>query len=177
MMKLSFVLNVTPKIRRKVNNKICAERPGKVACGLVRNCFMIVDNIVLQEIQADWVGVRSNLNKTIFDSFRNRLLIPPPQEIRILQGNISIILAYGVLQKVLKTIKDQNIFNSQSDKLGDLMKGSKDVIAWSGYGVVDEGRNKRNNLAHEAQIIRSWSDIIKYINTIELNLKGWGIIS
>lgn len=56
------------------------------------------------------------------------------------------------------------------------MEASKTRLPWINYELVDEGKDKRNQVAHEAKHI-SIEECIKYINAIEEELKNWNILS
>jgi len=55
------------------------------------------------------------------------------------------------------------------------MKKSRSVLSWVDYDMVDEGREKRNNLAHKVSLV-SKSDCLKYMSLVELELLSWGIL-
>ncbi len=55
------------------------------------------------------------------------------------------------------------------------MNTSRKVLPWQDYKSVDEGRNKRNDLAHEAQLV-SKADCQRFIDAIEAELMAWGIV-
>ncbi|MBF0485135.1 MAG: hypothetical protein HQL16_01345 [Candidatus Omnitrophica bacterium] len=135
----------------------------------------ITDQKFAQEIKDEWTGVFRHKNGTVFSPHHGHL-IPPPYEIVKLKHNIALLLAYGVLERVLLYFKTSGLLACGRTELGCLMKSSKTAINWSDYSVVDDGRKKRNDLAHQAKLLAP-QDVNKYITAIQVNLKTWALIS
>ena len=89
--------------------------------------------------------------------------------------NLPLVLAYAVLDQVLNELRDQGTFTSQTQKMGDKMNASRKALPWQDYKSVDDGREARNNLAHEAQLV-SKADCLRFIDAIEAELKAWSIL-
>jgi hypothetical protein len=60
-------------------------------------------------------------------------------------------------------------------RLGKKMEASKPFLKWTDYNIVDEGRNKRNDLAHGSKLL-SRKDCLRYIEAIGVELKVWGCV-
>ena len=88
--------------------------------------------------------------------------------------NLPLVLAYGVLDRVLNKLSDQGAFPKEWN-LGPKMATSQNVLPWQNYDLVDNGRVARNDLAHKAKL-SSKADCLRFINAIEAELKAWGII-
>jgi hypothetical protein len=98
-------------------------------------------------------------------SHRQALIAPgvfiaetPPDEIY----NLPLILAYAVLDQVLNELMCQGSFSPPVNKkgatiripaLGVKMAASKAGLQWMDYDLVAEGKNARNQLAHEAMLL------------------------
>ena len=139
---------------------------------------MIQDSMKLQEIRDTWVTVRifqakvtTNLNAAFVGGG-----IPQTHEFRNLAHSLILLFAFSVLEDVLKQLKQEKVFSSGTNQLGDLMYFSKGALAWKAFALVDEGRTKRNELAHQRQLIER-VDCWKYIDAIEEELVGWKILT
>jgi len=89
--------------------------------------------------------------------------------------NLPFVLAYAVLDNVLSELREQGDIKSKSWMLGAKMEASKDVLPWKNYDLVYNGKEDRNKLAHDAELIEK-SECIKLIDAIEIELKEWGIL-
>ena len=67
------------------------------------------------------------------------------------------------------------MFASKDDKLKEMMKKSRHILPWQDYATVDEGREKRNGVAHRREILERAS-CWKYLDAIEAELVSWGIV-
>jgi hypothetical protein len=89
--------------------------------------------------------------------------------------NLPFVLAFSVLDEVLSELSAQKTIRCKSRKLGAKMEASINILPWKNYGLVDDGRDKRNDLAHKAIVI-SKAECLKFIDAIENELKEWGIL-
>lgn len=95
----------------------------------------------------------------------------PPVEIY----NLPLVLAYCILEDVLDALITQGIVKCTSPKIGPRMIASQNHIQWKDYKTVDEGRDKRNQLAHEGKLLPK-ADCLKFVNAIGDELKAWKIL-
>jgi len=49
------------------------------------------------------------------------------------------------------------------------------MLLWQDYKNITNGRNGRNDLAHEAKLL-SKDKCLEYIDAIETELKVWGVL-
>lgn len=91
--------------------------------------------------------------------------------------NLPFVLAYAVLDEVLSELKDQGAFPCPPKdwQLARKMLASKNNLPWRDYALVDEGREARNRLAHQAQL-QTKADCLKWIKAIEVELQTWGVL-
>jgi hypothetical protein len=89
--------------------------------------------------------------------------------------NLPLVLAFSVLDGVLTELREQREFSCKDWKLGAKMEASKRALPWQDYDLVFEGKEARNDLAHEAKIVPK-QDCFKYIGAIEAELLAWSIL-
>jgi len=139
---------------------------------------MIHKNSLLTELKNDWAGIEK-LVSVLRD---NSVLLPTGGMVQIRHQseayNIPFLLSYGVLEKVLKALCKQDQWKNpknDDEKLVWLMFKSKDHLSWKDFDTVDDGRKARNNLAHEAVLLRK-DDCIRFITAIRSELVAWAIL-
>ena len=134
-------------------------------------------------MRTEWEGVRKNQKKvraaiTVIGAggpIGAVSLITRPEGLADLCHSFVLVLAYSVLQESLEALLNEKHFESSSRQLGALMVNSKKKIKWGNFLLVDEGRKRRNDIAHEAAIL-SRERCQEYVNAIEDELKGWKIL-
>ena len=135
---------------------------------------MIRDQQTKSEIAQDWRVVRK-----LCESSHRQWMIPGAGMINETRPedsyNLPLILAYAVLDRVLRELRDQGAFTCKTWKLGEKMAASQNALPWQDYCLVDNGRDARNNLAHQAKLL-SKADCLRFIDAIESELKAWGIV-
>ena len=91
--------------------------------------------------------------------------------------NLILVLAYSVLDEVLKQLMAQGEFKyKRLAGLEWMMKKSlNNNLPWQNYNFVNLGRKARNKLAHEAELVPK-GDCVTHTNAIEVELKAWGVI-
>ena len=89
--------------------------------------------------------------------------------------NLPFLLAYSVLDEVLTVLRDQGEFQCKSWMLGAKIAASQAHLPWQDYDLVDEGRDARNGLAHQAVIVPK-KKCFAYIDAIEAELLAWAVL-
>ena len=89
--------------------------------------------------------------------------------------NLPFVLAYAVLDECLSELVTQRVFACSDRNIGPKMKASQGAITWKDYHLVDTGRDRRNDVAHRAEL-QSKADCLRYIQAIEDELKAWGVM-
>jgi hypothetical protein len=97
--------------------------------------------------------------------------------------NLPFMLAYAVFDEVLSELitqgdficADKNGRTMNRPTLGPKMEASKKVLPWKNFSKIDEGKEKRNSLAHEAKLL-SKAECLASVDLIEIELKAWGVI-
>ncbi len=91
--------------------------------------------------------------------------------------NLASLLAFAILQQALNRLKNEGRFNCKGKRplLGTLMEKAKDKLIWREYELLSAGIGVRNDFAHEAKLAPK-DDCLKYIQAVENELKGWGIL-
>ena len=148
---------------------------------------MINDTTTLESLMQEWEGVKKNQQKvgTAIRAAGARgtmeavAVLAQRGGVRDICYSLVLVLAYGVLQDTLYALRDEGHFQAGKPgtlaPLGALMKSSQGNIPWVDFATVDEGRDKRNDVAHNAQVLPH-NECEKYIDAIEQELRGWNIL-
>jgi len=129
------------------------------------------------EIARDWAGVQKWLANTV----RLGAAVSAPggaAPLNLFNHVHSLILvhAYGVLQQALADFRDAGQFSSSS-RLKDLMDSSHAAgIPWQKFDRVNEGREKRNRIAHDAATLPR-NERKALIGEIDAQLRSWQLIT
>ncbi|MCH7626649.1 MAG: hypothetical protein IIC83_12060 [Chloroflexi bacterium] len=136
---------------------------------------MIKDGGRLIQLRREWNGVRDRQ-----ESFRKNVVFAFASG-AMNTGNLAgpiysllLLYAFATLQNVLLEIRDQGTFSSRAE-LGELFKGSRSILPWIDYDLVDEGRDMRNKIAHSNFILPP-KESFHYIDAIEAELRAFGIV-
>jgi hypothetical protein len=142
---------------------------------------MIKDQNVRAEIKQEWKTVRALTGWSSGGAVSGGcggvfIVETPPEQFY----NLPLVLAYSVLDDVLGQMIFEHIFNCTTKnmnchKLGDKMQSSNGKIMWKDYATVNDGRNRRNDVAHNG-VLHSEQICRKYINAVEDELKNWGLL-
>jgi hypothetical protein len=89
--------------------------------------------------------------------------------------NLPFVLAFAVLDQVLDELIAQGLFKPRGTLLGAKMDASRGALPWQGYDLVWDGKEKRNDLAHEAKLLKK-ADCLRYVDAIEAELRAWNVI-
>ncbi len=135
---------------------------------------MIQDAAVRQSIVEQWATILR-----LCDPSHRQVQIPGGSFFNELRPgesyNVPLLLAYGALDQVLGQLIAEGRFISKARMLGARMEASRDVLPWRDYSLVDEGKNRRNDLAHKGKLL-SEADCLRYIKAIGAELKAWGVV-
>ncbi len=135
---------------------------------------MIRDRQAKSEIAQDWRVVRK-----LCEGSHHQWFVPGAGMINETRPedsyNLPLVLAYAVLDRVLRELRDQGEFTCKAWQLGAKMGASKNALPWQDYDPVDDGRDARNDLAHQAKLL-SKADCLRFIDAVESELKAWGIV-
>ena len=138
---------------------------------------MIKDVDVLHGIQDEWETVRKTwemASANIVWSFVSGGHVS--QEFSSVAYSLTLLFSFTVLEHVLQQLRDERRFACKSNFIGNLMTASKNSLPWIDFALIDEARERRNDIAHRQQWIEI-DDCKKYIDAIESELRGWNILS
>lgn len=95
--------------------------------------------------------------------------------IRNVPYNLAFILACGALESALAALWRQGRFTCKTTRpmLKTLMGDSRQALPWLEYDLVDKGRERRNELAHQGEVLQK-EECEKYVRAIESELLKWG---
>jgi hypothetical protein len=136
---------------------------------------MIKDDVMRHSIREDWGGVRK-----LRQHESQSVLIPGAgvvvgSSLPDAFWNLPFLLAYSVLDVVLTALRDEGNFECKSRMLGQKMEASRARLPWQNYDVICEGKDARNRLAHEAELLPK-KKCFEYIDSIELELAAWALL-
>ncbi len=90
--------------------------------------------------------------------------------------NLLMMLAYASLDEALSQFIEEEIFSCQGKKLlGAKMEASRANIPWRNYEIVFEGKEARNELAHES-VLSDKNNCLKYVSAIRNEFQSWGLL-
>lgn len=135
---------------------------------------MIKDKTVLEIIRMDWDYARSRRDFIMRQAAFTGIGGIVPIRLMDFANNLGLVFAYSVLQEILQQLCDEKYFSSKGSSLGFLMENSKTVLPWVDFAFVNEGRKKRNDIAHKQKELPR-GECWKYIEAIEKELVAWGI--
>jgi hypothetical protein len=136
---------------------------------------MIADAAVLADIRQQWAAVKTLCQHSHRQYAAGTMFIneTPPAD----YYNLPFVLAFAVLDQVLKELKDQGLFSvsGQRPPLGTKMTASKPCLPWQDYDLVERGKDSRNELAHKAKLLTK-AECLRHIAVIEKELMAWGVV-
>jgi hypothetical protein len=89
--------------------------------------------------------------------------------------NLPFVLAYSVLDDALDVLDTTGAIKAAGWMLGARMTAAKSALKWINFALVDDGRNKRNDLAHRATLLPK-ADCLRYVAAVGAELKNWGLV-
>jgi hypothetical protein len=92
--------------------------------------------------------------------------------------NLPFVLAYGVLDEVLKELILQGAVPRPGGSrvfLGDRMQVAASALSWIDFISLDQGRMKRNNVAHKG-VLLDGKECIFYVEAIQREFEHWRLI-
>ncbi len=95
--------------------------------------------------------------------------------------NLLLVLAYSALDELLSQCILEGMFtssqpNNRFQNLGTKMDDSKNDLNWIDYQSVYDGKEIRNNLAHQSELANK-EECLKYVEAIRREFIGWGILN
>lgn len=134
---------------------------------------MITDNAILDDLRQSWSAVEKLSSDCLFlgATPSGWHKVNRPDEL----FNLSFVLAFACLDQALVELEAQGAFQCKSRLLGARMYASREAVPWQDFSEVEEGKNKRNDLAHHAKLATK-SEALQYIAAIKRELVAWGIL-
>ena len=141
---------------------------------------MIQDQIVLEGLRAEWKAIEDFL-ETIRCSWVEvetpAFQFEPSRDLAFLAANMCVVFALGLLERVLRQLKDEKVIRTDGCTLSHLMTASQMAgLSWKDYDLIDRIRIKRNEIAHK-QLRLSEEECGKIVRAISDELQCWSIIT
>jgi len=137
---------------------------------------MIKDEEILKNIRSEWTTVRDTwelIAGNIRFSFAGGGFTS--NRFRCISYSLTLLFGFTVLENVLQQLRDEGRFQCDKQGIKNLMKASRKSVKWIDYDLVNEARNRRNDVAHHQKWIEI-KDCKRYLDAIEVELQGWHII-
>jgi len=137
---------------------------------------MIKDAQCLDGLLEDWKAVRiaqAMVKTNLASACRGFGIVMPP--FPDLCHSLLLPFAFSVLEHALHQLRDEEAFTCKRSTLGPMMHASKSCLPWVDFSVVDEAREKRNDLAHDRKVIPA-QDCSRYLDAIETELVAWSVL-
>jgi hypothetical protein len=138
---------------------------------------MIVNSIALATLQSEWQGVvrmRERVRHLVVSTFAFDSAQSPV--FGDVLYNLPLVLAFDVLTNLLLRAKDEGLFTSSGNQLGDLMDSGKTAFSWLDWHGLRDAVKRRNEVAQSGKLFGDLQCLL-YIARIEDQLIAWGIIS
>lgn len=116
---------------------------------------MIQDNLIRQDIEEEWKGVRSFQSRIQAHLNMSNGIgsVGATHQLRNISHNLTLLFAFSVLETTLKQLMDENVFNESRNGLKALMDSSKANVPWQDFSLIDAAREERNKVAHDQEIL------------------------
>jgi hypothetical protein len=112
---------------------------------------VIRDATELAEVQANWAGLealRSKLQRSAFAPVAGAIGGTYPFALANAAHNLPFIHAFAVLNDVLEQLAKEQQWPYQGRVLGRLLEDSEQALPWRGFGLIEAGAERRNDVAH-----------------------------
>ena len=127
----------------------------------------------LQNAQAEWEAVRLAQSRVKINL--NSAGLQTSHKFKNFAYNLVLVFAYSVLEDVMRQLQHEGTLPSQRQRFKDVLEDSRSVLPWCDFTTVDEGRERRNDIAHR-RVYLERADCWRYIDKIEDELIAWGVI-
>jgi len=137
---------------------------------------MISDPVAHSELRTAWEGVkilRDRIQRSALAGFATAGL--PQPFLADVSYNPPFIHAFAVLNDVLLQLRDEGHFGCKTIFLGGLVDASASVLPWLDLGLIKQGIDKRNDVAHRGVMLPR-KECWKYIDTIYAQLVAWRVL-
>jgi hypothetical protein len=139
---------------------------------------MIRDPSVLAQTKSEWASVqatRQSIDANLAAGHIGLGSVGTSHAFKNLAFGLWLLFAFSVFERVLVQLRSEGVFTSKSLQLGHLMEGSKSALPWRDYALVDEARQRRNDVAHRMAVFER-VDIWRYVEAIESELNAWAVL-
>jgi hypothetical protein len=136
---------------------------------------MIVDPLSMEAQRKAWASVRDSqerLTATLAFTASSGIV---GSAVFDACHDLTLVFGYAVLQDILEQLQYESLFKSNRPGLRALMHASRSGLPWQNFALVDRGRERRNDFAHERMTVPV-EECVKYVDAIDKELRAWGIV-
>jgi hypothetical protein len=135
---------------------------------------LITDHAALSTIRSEWSAV-----VTVRERMR-KLMAGPVGSIsdgalHSVVYNLPLLLAFNVLERVLRALKKQRQIPGHSEQLGDLMDVFQGDPSWLEWSVLRDGERRRHAIEHDGELF-SGVECLADIAAVEEQLSAWQLL-
>src|ERR1700684_4735754 len=135
---------------------------------------LITDSGAVAPIRSEWSAA-----VTVRDRMRNLMAGPVGSiadgALHSVVYNLPLLLAFNVLEKVLRGLKRQRQIPGSSEQLGDLLDMFQGDPSWLEWSVLRDGERRRHAIACTGELF-SGVECLADIDAVEEQLRAWGIL-
>jgi len=135
---------------------------------------LITDVTALSAIRSEWSAVVK-----VRERMRNLMAGPVGSiadgALHSVVYNLPFLLAFNVLEKVLRALRKQRQVPGSSEQLGELMDTFQGDPSWLEWSVLRDGERRRNAIAHAGELF-SGVECLTDIEAVEEQLGAWEIL-
>jgi hypothetical protein len=136
---------------------------------------LIGDLDAVAAIRSEWSAV-----VTVRDRMRNLMAGPVGSiadgALHSVVYNLPLLLAFNVLERVLRALKKQRQIPGHAEQLGELLDLFQGYPSWLEWSVLRDGERRRNAIMHAGELF-SGVECLADIAAVEEQLDAWGILA
>jgi hypothetical protein len=135
---------------------------------------LITDHTALWTIRSEWSAV-----VTVRERMRHLMAGPVGSiadgALHSVVYNLPLLLAFNVLERVLRALKKQRQIPGHSEQLGDLMDVFQGDPSWLEWSVLRDGERRRHAIEHDGELF-SGVECLADIAAVEEQLSAWQLL-
>jgi hypothetical protein len=136
---------------------------------------IISDSAAVAALRSEWsavVQVRDRISKLMAGPLGS----VADSTLHSVVYNLPLLLAFNVLEKVLRAVKKQRQIPGNSEQLGDLMDLLQGDPSWQEWSVLRDGERRRHAIIHTGELF-SGVECLADIAAVEEQLGAWGMLA
>jgi hypothetical protein len=140
---------------------------------------VITDTTILAQIVTEWDMVKERkdfIADNLAAGHTGIGSIGVSYQFKNLAYSLWLPFGFSIFERALVQLRDESVFVSKKSNLEALMVKSRTTLPWQDYALVDEARNRRNDVAHRRLVLER-DDAWRFVDAIERELRAWRIVT